>query len=176
MIFNKLILEEDIAENKGVLDEELDKLWGNNELALASKIDSYGITISNLLSEVDRLKKLQKEITESLKKAENRVTKTVERIKSRLHYYANEEPLRGSIYSFHPYVSTVGEIVDIDKLSPSEAYLTIEIKEESWNDLTANIKSVPSSRIIKRVGKVTELPKDHPAVSYKLTPTITMRG
>jgi len=109
--------------------------------------------------------------------ATRRVEKLERKLKTRLNLLSEGESLRGHIYSFHPYESKT-RTVDAEKLSADETYLTVEIRQDHWEDLIylwnhdgPRPGAIPFS-LKKRSGKVSELADGHPAVDTVLTPSV----
>lgn len=182
-MLEKLLIEDQIAtaavESAGTIPEEMDLIWQAKDLEVKDKIDSYGYLFAHLDAEETKLKELKAEGSKRISKALERLENLRARIKSRLNLLAGNDPLRGRIYSFHPYVSTKREISDVSALSDSESYLTIEIRKDYWNVITSNQPwlegergELPCYKIKKVDGKVSELSPDHPAVVTKLEPSI----
>ena len=190
-MLEKLLIEDQISSaaseqgSIGEIPEELDLIWQANNIELKDKVDAYGHLFSELDAEETKLKQIKSDYSERISKALNRVNSLRLRLKSRLNGLAGSDPLRGNLYSFHPYVSTHREISDINALSDSESYLTVEIRKDYWNMLNQlfevyqaefSNRSLATPKIdysIKSVkGKVSELPPDHPAVVTKLEPSV----
>jgi len=137
------------ANNDGELTEVLEKMWEDNELELKQKIDSYGHVLDELNAELNKLKQLKQDKVARINNAIDRVEAEIEKIKSRLHYHCNEQPLRGNEYSFHPYVSSTTDHIEEDKVEKSyfryslphlthEEYMLLEAYDCAEDDLTAS--------------------------------------
>lgn len=175
IVYDKVIIEDTLTE--GEITDEMDLIWQNNELELKDKVDSYGNLILHTETAIEELDKI-KEIIDKRKK---RNTSLIERLKRRIAKVADGLTLRGNLYTFSPYISTKHFIKEPALLKPEETYLTIEIKEDHWNQIWEvygqsmfedNQTSNVSFKIISKKGKVSELPEDHPAVGVTKTPSV----
>jgi hypothetical protein len=179
-MLEKIIMEDKLSET-GEITDELDLIWQNNNIELKSKIDEYGNLFTQLDAEQKALEFIKFANDERVKKAIAKVINLRKKLKSRINMLSNNETLRGSIYSFHPFVATHREISDTNILLDSESYLTIEIRKDYWNtlldchnkmiDIDSNVKAIEyNTKSIK--GKVSELSPNHPAVVTSLEPSI----
>lgn len=178
LLYDKLILAEDLEEAGGEITNEQDLIWQNTELAIRDKVDAYGYVLIELNAELGKINELKREATARISKAAVRMQLNIDRLKQRLNHLSEGSPLRGHIHSFHPYIS-VKRSVDIDLVKDDQAYLTIEIKEADWKELmkcagVIAISYVPEYRVLKREAKVSQLPLDHPAVKLQKTASVRM--
>jgi hypothetical protein len=173
LLYDKLLLENDIEEAQGEITDEQDLIWRNQELAIKDKVDAYGYVLTEMKAELDKIKELKREATARITAARDRVTGNIARLKLRLNSLSEGAALRGHIYSFLPYLSVRRE-VDIEQVEDNLIDLTIEITEANWKELLDSAKVVPEFKILKRGAKVSQLPDDHPAVSSKRTGSVRM--
>ncbi len=162
-----------MEEAGGEITNEQDLIWQNTELAIRDKVDAYGYVLIELNAELGKIKELKREATARISTAAVRMQLNIDRLKQRLNHLSEGSPLRGHIYSFHPYLS-VKRSVDIDLVKDDQAYLTIEIKEAQWKELLDGASWVPEYRVLKREAKVSQLPEDHPAVKLQKTASVRM--
>ena len=179
MLMRKHILEEELQEGDG-LDEVVGLVWESNELDIKQKIDAYGQVMLMFEEQTSYLKNLKNQIASKASAVEKRKA----RLKARLNVLCQDEPLRGNLYSFLPYI-TRRKHARIEELSEDEIYVTVELKLKDWNRLltafqegwytpdpeTGKMDSLDviarddiGAREIKRSYKVSELPSNHPAV------------
>jgi len=176
LMMEKLLLEADITAAAGVITEEQDIIWSENSLALKDKLDSYGYLLDELDAEKKKLADIKVNGVERVQAAQSRIDDLQKKLKDRLNHFANESggALRGHIYSFHPFLSKHSYVNDVEQLSANEIYLTIEIRQDYWQRLldAEPTDSNIAFSIKKRVGKVSELPDNHPAVVTVCTPSV----
>jgi len=176
-MMEKLLLASTIEEASGEITDEQDLIWKATDLAVRDKLDSYGYLFAELDAEKKKLDFIKTNGVEKLQSAISRVESLSKKLKLRLNTLSNGEALRGHIYSFHPFISTTSYIEDVEKLSPNETYLTIEIRQDYWDALLSDKQydTKISFDIKKRAGKVSELQDKHPAVKTVLTPSVRVR-
>lgn len=175
-----MVLEEQLESQGGEITEELDIIWQAKDMELKDKIDAYGYTLAELDAEEAKIKSASTLIDDRIKKALGRIESLRKKLKTRLNIVAEDKPLRGHIFNFHPFTSTRSFIEKPEMLKPEETYLTIEIKESIWNlfkaaadNAGADWLSEKNFKIKDRKGKVSELPKDHPAIGRIEIPSVT---
>jgi len=176
-MLEQLLLNTELEESGGDITDGQDLIWLSKDIEIKDKLDSYGYLIDELAAEKKKLAYIKANGVQRVSEATRRVEKLTQKLKSRLNYLSKGEPLKGHLYSFHPFNSKT-RTADVEKLSSSETYLTIEIRQDYWNDLITawNTESprqgaIPHS-IKKRAGKVSELPEDHSAIETVLTPSV----
>jgi hypothetical protein len=163
-------------ENEGVLDEALEQYWNNNEIELKSKIDGYGHVLEQLNADIDKLKLIKKQRTIAIDAAIKRTENEIEKIKTRLHYHCNEQPLRGNEYSFHPYNSVTTESINEEKIE--EEYGSYILPGLSWIEYNQVLETIKDDGLKKKLSRpvrkfrVSDLPENHPALNKKVTPTV----
>lgn len=173
-------LEDKLEEQEGVITEELEKVWDDNNTAIEKKIDSYVHVIRHLES----IAQMMKEREEQIATVRQRATNEVRRIKQRLNFLSGGERLYGEEYKVSPITSQKRQ-VDIDKVEPEYVRLTLQTNLLHWNYIREmiqrmgmempgiNEKVIDGVKEIKRDVLVSELPKDHPAITS--TPTHSIR-
>lgn len=176
LFLQRLSLEKDIEDAHGEITEEQDLIWQNQELAIKDKIDTYGYVLTQMDLELDKLRALKREAVGRVQQAINRTESNKTRLKQRLNFLSEGSPLRGHIYSFHPYLSERRTVTDINLVQDDLVDLTIEINGSKWNEFLnvcaqKNIQ-VPEYKVVKRDVKVSSLPEDHPAVTTKRTASV----
>jgi len=167
----KFLLEEQL-ENE-ITDGE-DLIWQQNDLAIKDKLDTYGQLFDELDAEKKKLAILKASGVERIQAATRRIENLEQRLKQRLNLLSGGQKLKGNIYSFNPFLSRQRTLKYPEHLKPSEAYLTIEIREDYWEQLI-NFNVLPNTihwEIKKRTGKVSELPEDHLAIETVLNPSV----
>jgi len=185
-MLDKLAVEERLENEGGSVEGGLDMIWQQKELAVKEKVDNYGYLLTEIEAGENKLDIIQKKIQVAKKRLDGLKTK----LKSRLFYFANGEPLKGTIFTFHPYTSKHSTIPDVQKLSPSETYLTIEITKDNWvkmldayhqiegypitevNGEPINVETSIEYTVKNTSGKVSELPEDHPAIVIVEEPSV----
>lgn len=186
MFYKQQILGADIEDAGGEITDEQDLIWQSTDIEIKDKLDSYGMLFDELAAEKKKLAEIKANGVRRVQEATNRVEALEIKLKKRLNYLSNlsgGKPLRGHTYSFHPYESTVRTLENPEQLKPEEAYLTIEIREDYWNELINSIEDLSitepwvegfksSFSIKKRTGKVSELSPEHPAIKTVLTPSV----
>jgi hypothetical protein len=166
----RLLLEDAIQEAEGIITEEQDLIWQSTELAIKDKLDAYGFLFSELEAEKKKLQAIKASGLDRVRAAETRIENLEKRLKFRLNGLSGGETLRGHIYSFHPFMSKHLQIKDVERLAPSETYLTVEIRQDHWDRL---VKPDDILFTIKgKKGRVSELLEDHPQVETFLSPSV----
>lgn len=183
MLMKKRILEEELGTEGDGLDKAVGLVWQSNQLDIKQKVDAYGQVLLMFEEQEHYLKNLKNQIVGRT----SAVAKRRAKLKARLNYLCQDEPLRGNLYSFLPYI-TRKKHARIEELHEDEIYITVELKLDMWNRLidlfyneytgvnfnkgTENKINSPDemakeyleAREIKRSYKVSELPSNHPAV------------
>ena len=172
LLYDQLVLRDDIQEAEGEITEEQDLIWRNQEIEIKDKVDAYGEVLSTLEADIEKLKYIKREAGTRVSKALSRTEKTYARLKERLNFLSAGSPLRGYTYSFHPYQSEKREVWDISAVSSEHIYLNIEIKESLWKELLEVMPHPMGYSIKKKFAKVSELPNDHPAVVVTRKPSV----
>jgi hypothetical protein len=185
LVFDKLSIEDQIAEAEGVLDEEMEITLELNDRQLREKLDAYGYMIDHLKDTITYLKLRKELLVNRLSKAINRADNLIKRLKERIFTAGellDEKHLHGDDYKFHPFMaqSTVevrtelceeeyGKYV-LPPLSYDEyQYLLRALGREIGIDDTARILKSKFSEEVKRKIGVKDLPPDHKAVIKELT-------
>jgi chaperonin cofactor prefoldin len=172
----KAFLEAEIEEAGGEITEELDQIWESNQMELAEKVDNYAWVLKHLDSVIANIKERKQKADKIIKS----ITSHQERIKRRLHHYTQEigGPLRGHEYSFHPYMSRKSEVSQ-DKVEDPYVKVSVTASLSDWRLISESIKNhlaEPVSVKVERIPvKVSDLPKDHPAILVDEKPSVTMR-
>lgn len=178
LLYERLTLSEAIESQDGEITDEQDLIWRNQELKIKDKVDAYGYVLTELKAELEKIKELKREATARISGATARVQSNIDRLKRRLNVLSEGSPLRGHIYSFHPYLSAKRSISDINMVEDSLVNLTIEITEANWNSILSRAyglqdpRDIPEYKTLKREVKVSQLPNDHPAVKTKRTASV----
>lgn len=167
----KLLLEEQWEASDGVITDESDLIWKQTDLAIKDKLDSYGQLFDELDAEKKKLALLKANGIERIQTATKRIENLEKQLKQRLNYLSSGQKLSGNLYTFSPFLSRQRTLEHPEHLKPYETYLTIEIREDYWEQLDPGVHILPYE-IKKRTGKVSELPDDHPAVETALTPSV----
>ena len=179
ILHEKSLLEGELEENGGEITEELDRVWENNQLELAEKIDNYAWALKHMDSVVENLKERKNKATKIIQTIGNQQ----KRIKHRLNFYCEQsggEPLRGHEYSFHPYIakaSSVNQEKVEDQYRTVQVVMPIDQYRQILGQEGDSLNAVDSSKwtITFPAVKVSELPKDHPAILEDTTPSVRMR-
>lgn len=171
LLYERLSLSDEIEAQGGEITDEQDVIWRNQELQIKDKVDAYGYVLTELNAELEKIKELKREATARISGAVARVQSNIDRLKRRLNFLSEGSPLRGHIYSFHPYLS-VKRSVDIDMVEDSFIDMTIEIKEADWKELLNSAKVIPEFKVLKRDAKVSQLPESHPALKSQRTASV----
>lgn len=171
LLYERLLLSDAIDKQGGEITDEQDLIWRNQELQIKDKVDSYGYVLTQLNAELEKFKELKREATARISGATARVQSTIDRLKRRLNFLSEGSPLRGHIYSFHPYLS-VRRSVDINKVEDSLINMTVEIKESDWKELLDSAKVIPEFKVLKREVLASQLPDDHPALKLQRTASV----
>jgi len=164
-----------LEEVGGEITEDQDIIWLNQQLQIKDKIDAYGIVLTDLEIEQDKLKEFKRKSNERIQAAINRAESKAKRLKSRLYNLSEGSPLRGHIFSFHPYIAKERKISEGHQTDDKYVYLTIEIRKDHWNDLLSHQPCVMNDTyysIKKETVKVSELPDDHPAIIEYQVPSV----
>ena len=171
IIHERFLLEDETEERGGELTEELDKMWEDNELELAEKVDSYAFTIDQLESVKDNLRERKRKADQIIKSADGAIS----RIKKRLRHYSDVlgEPLRGHEYSFHPFTSKK-QIVDQGKVETGFRRVVVDMPLTEYQKIAHLIKDNEVDAKQRDV-KVSELPGDHPAILIDTEDTVRRR-
>lgn len=171
ILHEKALLEAEFEESGGEITGELDKVWENNQIELAEKVDNYAWVLKHLDSVIANLKERKNKATQIIKSTEN----LQKRIKDRLNYYCVQSggPLRGHEYSFHPYLTKSRAVIQ-SKVEDKYRKVVIEMPLDEYRML-AHL-GVPKGWTISHPEvKVSELPEDHPAITKDETPSVRMR-
>lgn len=173
LLDNQKQLIDIIKDAEGEITEEQDLIWQNQDIAIKDKVDAYGYVLSNLKAEQDMIKQIKKEANERVKQAQLRVENAQDRLKSRLNYLSEGSPLRGHVYSFHPYLAKK-RTVDIDFVEPEDILVTVEMSQDLVDILQSDIRFMNKIKISSKRVRVTDLPDEHPAVTIIQTPSVRM--
>lgn len=171
LLYERLSLSDEIEAQEGEITEEQDLIWQNQELAIKDKVDTYGYVLTELNAELEKIKELKREATARITGAAARVQSNIDRLKRRLNFLSEGSPLRGHIYSFHPYLS-VKRQVDISKVEDNLIDIVVQLKEADWKELLNSAEVVPEFKVLKREAKVSQLPEIHPALTTKRTASV----
>lgn len=175
IVKKKADLEEQL-EDYDTYSEELEKVWQDNEIAFAEKVDAYGYVLDDTANRIDFLKAKNKRIKEAI----DRLEKIEEKVKTRLNLLTEGmEVIKGKEYNFKRW-NSVTRTVNPDKIPlnmkkynmiiPSEYVPTIvNYMNIQFPDLLNKIRIQYEKPIIPTV---TELSKDHPAIIEKVTPSV----
>ena len=168
IVKEKKHLEEQL-EDCDTYTEELERIWRDNEIELKAKIDSYGYVLDDISNRKEYLKSKiskMKDIINSLEKAE-------EKLKSNLHAYSDGIKLEGKEYKFSPYFSERRE-VDMNLVEPKEKkyIVTMDYNWFTQFEAIANIDYNEAEYTYTTKCNVTDLPKEHPAIITKVTPSV----
>lgn len=175
-----LYVEEGMEEAGGVITDEQDLIWQSKDLQVKDKLDSYGYLIDELSAEKKKLAFMKAEGVTRVSEATRRIEKLEQKLKTRLNTLSGGESLRGHLYAFHPYISKT-RTVDVEKLLTNETYLTIEIRQDYWEEIYNgwkahcdywDVKPEHHFSIKRRAGKVSELSEDSKAIVTVLTPSV----
>ncbi len=178
LLLQRLQLEGEIVSQDGEITDEQDTIWRNQEVQIKDKVDAYGYVLSKLESELEEIKTLKREVSDRFRRAENRAQSNIGRLKQRLNLLSEGSPLRGHIYSFHPYQTEKRIVTNIDLVEDSLVNLTIEISEANWKSILSSAfgsrdpRDIPEFKILKREAKVSQLPENHPAVKSQRTASV----
>ena len=179
ILHEKSLLEGELEENGGEITEELDRVWENNQLELAEKIDNYAWALKHMDSVIENLKERKAKATKIIQTIGNQQ----KRIKHRLHFYCEQsggEPLRGHEYSFHPFMAKVSGVNQekvedqyrtVQVVMPVNQYRQIlEQERGGLNGVDSNSWTITFPEV-----KVSELPDGHPAILEDTAPSVRMR-
>jgi len=161
-----------LEDQGGEITDKQDLIWQNQELAIKDKVDAYGYVMTELNAELDKIKELKREATARISGVSGRVQNNIARLKRRLHSLSEGSPLRGHIYSFHPYISKRREIIDMDLVNDDLVDMTVRLKEADWKELLASVATIPEFKVLKREAQVSQLPEIHPALATKRTASV----
>lgn len=173
LLYQQLILQNQMVEAGGEITDNEDIIWRNQEIAIKDKVDAYGYVLSELDAELKKLSEIKREASARIQKAIDRAENDTARLKQRLNYLSEGSPLRGHIYSFHPYLSERREVANIDLVEDNLVDLTVKMKVREWNkllDAFAQVHQdlrVPEYKVIKREVLTSQLPDNHPAMILK---------
>ena len=175
IVKQKKDLEEQL-EDFDTYSEELERVWKDNEITLAEKVDAYGYVIDDIANKKNFLKAKYKRIKEAIDKFE----KNEETIKTRLHQVMDVmlvDVIKGNEYNFKKW-NSVTHSVNPDEVPlgmkkynmvvPSR-YLPEITKWISHQFAEADIKIEYEKPIIPTV---TQFPENHPAIVTKITPSV----
>lgn len=170
IIHERFLLEDETEERGGELTEELDKLWNDNEMELAEKVDAYAFTLDQLKAVQDNLRERKRKADQIIKSSENAIS----RIKKRLRHYADalEQPLRGHEYAFHPYNSEK-RTVNQEQVDAKYRRVVLDMSMKEYQQLAKHLSN--NVEVKQRDVKVSELPGDHPAIEVKGEETVRRR-
>ena len=173
LLYQQLILRNQLEEAGGEITDNEDIIWRNQEIAIKDKVDAYGYVLSELEAELKKLSEIKREASARIQKAIDRAENDTARLKQRLNYLSEGSPLRGHIYSFHPYQSVRREVANIDLVEDDLVDMTVKMKVREWNkllDAFAQVHQdlrVPEYKVIKREVLTSQLPDNHPALILK---------
>ena len=172
LLYDHLTLQAEIEDQDGEITNDQDLIWQNQELAIKDKVDAYGYVMTELQAELEKIKELKREATARISGVSARIQRNIARLKQRLHGLSEGSPLRGHIYSFHPYISKEREIIDIDQVNDNLINITVKLTEASWKALLHSAEVEPEFKILKREAQVSQLPEIHPALATKRTASV----
>lgn len=172
LIRDKKDIEQRIIDEAGELTEGMELLINDNSIQLKDKVDAYGYVMEKMESDIQYLKSKKVRLNELQKVMEKKVTK----IKYRLNELSSiDGELIGNEYKFKPYISKVAKEIDMDKVEPKYVTYVISLTHSAMMDVFDNIKDNERTILednMKKTCKVSDLPKDHPAIIYELTNTV----
>lgn len=178
IIKQKKDIEQQIIDEAGVVTDEMMQIFEDNAIELKDKVDAYGFTIDKLNNDEEFLKGRKKRIND----LQNAIKSNISKIKNRLNYLAKEQgELIGNEYKFKPYISKVAKEIDMSKVESEYATYTFVLTNQQYTDLcytldSGEVRLKPDLQEIlnnpKISCKVSDLPKDHPAIIYELTETV----
>jgi len=177
ILSERVSLEETLIETEGEITEELERLWNQNDIDLKRKVDSYGFVLDELSNALKNIKAKKKDRDEKVKKAVARIEREVDRIKARLNYFCNGQPLRGNEYSFHPYNSVEREInplkiTEDDKMKYCR--VNVELSYGLWFMIKNHLSISENSYIEKLKVLQSDFPADHQAIEADIRPSVRM--
>ena len=178
LLYQQLILRNHLEDAGGEITDNEDIIWRNQGIAIKDKVDAYGYVLSELDAELKKLVEIKREALARVQKAIDRAENDTARLKQRLNYLSEGSPLRGHIYSFHPYISEKREVANIDLVEDDLVYLTVKMKVREWNKLLDAFAQVyqdlrvPEYKVIKREALASQLPNNHPAIMVKRKPSV----
>lgn len=168
IVKKKADLEEQL-EDYDTYSEELEKVWQDNEIAFAEKVDAYGYVLDDTANRIDFLKAKNKRIKEAI----DRLEKIEEKVKTRLNLLTEGmEVIKGKEYNFKRWNSVTRE-VDMMKVEPKNKTYIVTMDYDNF----IIFESVANAEFGKEYSyktkcNVTDLPKDHPAIIEKVTPSV----
>jgi len=171
LLYERLILSSQVESQDGEITDEQDLIWQNQELAIKDKVDAYGYVLAELNAELDKIKEIKREATARITAAAARVQSNIGRLKQRLNSLSEGSPLRGHIFSFHPYLA-VRRSVDIDKVEDNLIDITVRLKEADWKELLNCAETIPEFKLLKREARVSQLPDSHPGLKLQRTASV----
>lgn len=173
IVKKKADLEEQL-EDYDTYSEELEKVWQDNEIAFAEKVDAYGYVLDDTANRIDFLKAKNKRIKEAI----DRLEKIEEKVKTRLNLLTEGiEVIKGKEYNFKRW-NSVTRTVNPDKIPLNMKKYNVVMPSEIVPDFTKWIEINYFNSDIKIqfekpiIPTVTQLPKDHPAIIEKVTPSV----
>lgn len=172
LIRNKKDLEQRIIDEAGEYTEDIEQLINDNSIQLKDKVDAYSYVMGKMDSDIRFLKERNVRTNELLKKAE----KIVAKMKSRLYQLASVEgDIVGNEHKIKPYLSKVAKGVKINEVETRYITYNISFTNSQLMDLLDIVDDHERSIIednMTKVCKLSDLPKDHPAIIYELTETV----
>lgn len=175
IVKKKADLEEQL-EDYDTYSEELEKVWQDNEITLAEKVDAYGYVIDDIANKKNFLKAKYKRIKEAIDKFE----KNEEAIKTRLHQVMDVmdvDVIKGNEYNFKKW-NSVTHSVNPDEVPLGMKKYNVVMPSEIVPDFVKWVETNyfnPEVRIQYDkpiIPTVTQLPKNHPAIIEKVTPSV----
>lgn len=179
---NKVHLESQL-EDADTFTQELEAIWEDNNIELKAKIDAYGYVLDTIDKDVQFLKAKKTKLNDIQKHLE----KEKEKIKTRLNNIANGEPLRGNEYSFHPFTSRVTDHIEENLVEPEYKTYSATMNwhqmmlvKHLFSDTPATFDIAENDKakeeiIWKENVSVSGLPENHPAIVYKITPSVRIK-
>ncbi len=176
IVKQKKDLEEQL-EDFDTYSEELERVWKDNEITLAEKVDAYGYVIDDIANKKNFLKAKYKRIKEAIDKFE----KNEETIKTRLHQVMDVmrmDVIKGNEYNFKKWNSVTHSVnpdkVEIElKKCPVIMNISLFNKFCDWvkeEGISTDEYTAQFHKLI--VPTVTQLPENHPAIVTKITPSV----
>lgn len=163
-------LEDRLEESEGIIEAELEAIWDDNEKTIAQKVDQYVFVIKHLES----IGQMAKEREQHLKTLRERSERETKRIKTRLFHHSQGKKLHGEEYYIIPRTTFRSE-VNMNMVGSKYQIITLEMPLDTWTSLLAGYTVAQESPQCPHVNmsdivekgrrvRVTDLPKDHPAI------------
>lgn len=187
LVLKKQDIESMLIENEGELTAALERMWEDTSLEIKDKLDRYGHVIQQLEAAKTSVTEKKRARNTQYANLEKRIENEINSIKGRLNFLSGGERLEGNEVKFVPFNSKISDginmaLVPLDKsfynlpklTHNAFFYLQAALDTKTVKDLDAEreLSMAFAHALESRSTTVTALGEDHPAITYKVRPSV----